>query len=423
MPPMFGGLRRWLHRRNNQGTNDSMNSNFVLRPPPPSLPGSTPSSRRVSLASASLLPLSLALADQTTVQQVPIIPVAAFEIVPGAEDSDAGEDHEDISDSNESEKHIKHPSEAKRGNGNVVKGSDESTTAPKTNASDSVTQPSLLAPPSPSGLFALAAILQRRRGSSATVSSWLDDESIYDEAEVRSALPSFALPIDVDTSSTATRSAEPFLQHMPPKAAPAELDVEIASSVNSGSDIYIMQERRVVVIALDSADTTPLKWILEHTILQPKRDLVVVVNVRPSILISPLHQVEHIAERIEHDNKKVAHGFLKNQIQILFKHQILAKGLAMRGDPRHEIVKTVRELNADMVILGPHTHLHKQTLAWMNASAAAKRSKRGLQNTSKVTPSTVASPAILEKEGLGSVSDYVVRHAPCAVLVAKDKNL
>ena len=55
------------------------------------------------------------------------------------------------------------------------------------------------------------------------------------------------------------------------------------------------------------------------------------------------------------------------------------------GDPGHEIIRTAKELNTDLIVLG--THGHK---GWKRFT-------------------------------LGSVAELVVRHAPCAVLTVRPK--
>ena len=55
------------------------------------------------------------------------------------------------------------------------------------------------------------------------------------------------------------------------------------------------------------------------------------------------------------------------------------------GDPSHEIVCIAEELNADLIVLGTHDHT-----GW-------------------------------ERFTLGSVAEFVVRHAPCAVLTIRPK--
>ncbi|ORY48605.1 hypothetical protein BCR33DRAFT_39824 [Rhizoclosmatium globosum] len=97
---------------------------------------------------------------------------------------------------------------------------------------------------------------------------------------------------------------------------------------------------------------------------------------------------------IEDDNKKSSHGFLKTQIEVLANHAIPAKGLALRGDPRRSIIRTIYELDADLLILGPH---HQEN--------------------------AVSLPVSAGKRGLGSVSDYVLRNAACSVLIAKEKQM
>ncbi|KAJ3025771.1 UNVERIFIED_CONTAM: hypothetical protein HDU68_006705 [Siphonaria sp. JEL0065] len=391
-------FRNWTRRRNNTvaisgsaGSSSTLNELAAVKPPPPSLPGI----RRFSLAGSSGTNLQLlGLTD------APVIPVAAFEIVPGAEDSD-GED--DSANGQHNENHNQQSELQNDGNNNSLGSNDENTG--KTN----ITNLTSNAPSFSNGLLALAAILQRRRGSSATVSSWMEDQSIYDEAEVRSALPCLAISNDNETSSLEVLQKPAFGPPLDESTPLLSMSTTTGTPIVSPNTVSLAPifPKRVIVIALDTFDANPLQWTLANTILHPQRDLVVVLNVRPDVVISSavLEQTaggEGILGKIEDENKKTSHGFLKNQIQVLTSHEILAKGLALRGDPRHGIIKTLRELDADMLILGPHHEHHAQRL-WISSSQYQQLSSNatGL--------------------GLGSVSDYVLRNASCSVLIAKEK--
>ncbi|KAI8829347.1 hypothetical protein BJ741DRAFT_388698 [Chytriomyces cf. hyalinus JEL632] len=302
---MFEGIRRkW-----------SKKPVTPLKPPPPSLPGSSNLGlglRRFSTASSST-------GSNLDTANVPVIPIAAFEIVPGAEDSD-DDDDSSKSNSNSLEGGTDGDTEDTEGTENRHEPQRSGTAASSVTAAKAESQDPVqnqgLNVTNASGLFALAALISTRRGSSATVSSWLDDDDIYDEAEVRSALPCCALP-----------------------QTPTEI-VQSLESEQHASETHTLQntashKKRVVVIALDSADANPLQWALD-TMLQPI-DLVVVVNVRPFRSV---------------DSKDVAHGFLKSQVLLLAQSRIPAKGLAMCGDARYEIVKTAQELSADLLVVG-----------------------------------------------------------------------
>ncbi|TPX54395.1 hypothetical protein CcCBS67573_g09579 [Chytriomyces confervae] len=315
---MFEGIRRkW-----------SKKPVTPLKPPPPSLPGSNLGLglRRFSTASSST-------GSNLDTANVPVIPIAAFEIVPGAEDSD-NDDDSSKSNSNSLEGGTDGDTEDTEGTENRHEPHRSGTaassiTAAKAESQDPVQNQGLNAG-NTSGLFALAALISSRRGSSATVSSWLDDNEIYDEAEVRSALPCCALP---QTPIEIVQSEVP-IQH-----ASAPLESEQRASATHTLQSTASLKKRVVVIALDSSDVKPLQWALD-TMLQPI-DLVVVMNVRP------------VREReASVDSKDVAHGFLKSQVLLLAQSRIPAKGLAMCGDARYEIVKTAHELGADLLVVG-----------------------------------------------------------------------
>ncbi|KAJ3228007.1 hypothetical protein HDU81_006374 [Chytriomyces hyalinus] len=304
-PTLFEGIRRKWSKR----------PVTPLKPPPPSLPGSSSTNNIIELGLRRFSTASSSTGSNLDTVNVPVIPIAAFEIVPGAEDSDNDDDGSSKSNSNSLEGGTDgdtEDTEGSSGDGRDPQRSGtaaSSVTAAKTENQDPVQNQALNAA-NPSGLFALAALISTRRGSSTTVSSWLDDDEIYDEAEVRSALPCCALP-QTHGEIIQTHSLENTVSH----------------------------KKRVIVIALDSTDAKPLQWALD-TMLQPV-DLVVVVNVRP------------VREReASVDGKDVAHVFLKSQVQLLGQSLIPAKGLAMCGDARYEILKTAHELGADLLVVG-----------------------------------------------------------------------
>ncbi|KAJ3265702.1 hypothetical protein HDU77_004232 [Chytriomyces hyalinus] len=341
---MFEGIRRkW-----------SKKPVTPLKPPPPSLPGSNLGLglRRFSTASSST-------GSNLDTANVPVIPIAAFEIVPGAEDSD-NDDDSSKSNSNSLEGGTDGDTEDTEGTENRHEPhrsgtAASSVTAAKAESQDPVQNQGLNAG-NTSGLFALAALISSRRGSSATVSSWLDDNEIYDEAEVRSALPCCALP---QTPIEIVQSEVP-IQH-----ASAPLESEQRASATHTLQSTASLKKRVVVIALDSSDVKPLQWALD-TMLQPI-DLVVVMNVRP------------VREREASVNSKdVAHGFLKSQVLLLAQSRIPAKGLAMCGDARYEIVKTAHELGADLLVVGHQSvGLNAQTKCGDELGSVCEKDFRG----------------------------------------------
>ncbi|KAI9344276.1 histone acetyltransferases subunit 3-domain-containing protein [Obelidium mucronatum] len=257
---------------------------------------------KVTIPTESIYPTATAAAVSAAV----LFHVAAFEIVPGAEDSDGEDDSAEGGSTNnnrhvqQSELHHHHQNHSHHhhhqngdqqlDNQDSQNNSDENTG--KTNATTTTLS---------NGLLALAAILQRRRGSSATVSSWMEDQSIYDEAEVRSALPCFAL---MGGDQTETSSLE-VLQQPAPRLPPPTHSSQAPLLKSLQQPISVVPPKRVIVIALDSSGFA-LRGYLEIA--------VVVLNVRPDVVISSavLEANGGIAVKIEDD--------------------ILAKGLALRGE-------------------------------------------------------------------------------------------
>lgn len=91
----------------------------------------------------------------------------------------------------------------------------------------------------------------------------------------------------------------------------------------------------------------------------------------------------YVATWLSIQNRKESHSLLHYYVDIL-KHQgFNAKAIALRGDPRDELVRKVKELHADTLILGC----------------------RGL--------------GMVKRALLGSLSDYCVHHCECPVVVVK----
>ncbi|KAJ3203838.1 hypothetical protein HDU82_006277 [Entophlyctis luteolus] len=117
-----------------------------------------------------------------------LIPEVAFEVIDGAEDDDEAPEPHTVDDATGT---AGAASGTKGGDTESATANDSTNDAANDIAND-VTQATLSM--HSSGLIAslLAAALNRRRGSSSSSLSWLEDTCIYDEAEVRSALPSAA---------------------------------------------------------------------------------------------------------------------------------------------------------------------------------------------------------------------------------------
>ncbi|TPX50688.1 hypothetical protein SeLEV6574_g00752 [Synchytrium endobioticum] len=155
---------------------------------------------------------------------------------------------------------------------------------------------------------------------------------------------------------------------------------------------------RTVVVALDTSPSSDyaFTWAVDNFI-KPDTDLVVLINVRPVATIPGPYdmdftgitatvvqvQTDYLTQMEDH-NRAASHALLQTYGVRLKKNNIACKAIAMRGDPRDEIARKVSELNADVLVIG----------------------SRGL--------------GPVKRTFLGSVSDYLVHHVHCAVLVVRD---
>ncbi|KAJ1553013.1 hypothetical protein HK096_009559 [Nowakowskiella sp. JEL0078] len=149
------------------------------------------------------------------------------------------------------------------------------------------------------------------------------------------------------------------------------------------------QHKRILCIALDSSThgEHAFNYCLEN--IAKKDDLIVLLNVRPipsyplSFGLSPYGDVTEWIDDVEEKAKNDSHILLKRFGANVLKKEISCRAIALRGDPREEIISKVNELNPSLLVIG----------------------SRGL--------------GTFQRTFLGSVSDYAVHHANCAVLVSK----
>ncbi|KAJ3379615.1 hypothetical protein HDU84_006524, partial [Entophlyctis sp. JEL0112] len=179
MPALFSSaFWWWLPRRPD-----------ASQSPPQWTPNSAlPHLRRFSLPAAASVPTSPVMTPQNIPGDAQVIPEVAFEVIDGAEDDDEAPEPHTVDDATGT---AGAASGTKGGDTESATANDSTNDAANDIAND-VTQATLSM--HSSGLIAslLAAALNRRRGSSSSSLSWLEDTCIYDEAEVRSALPSAA---------------------------------------------------------------------------------------------------------------------------------------------------------------------------------------------------------------------------------------
>ncbi|KAJ3102559.1 hypothetical protein HDU97_000428 [Phlyctochytrium planicorne] len=146
---------------------------------------------------------------------------------------------------------------------------------------------------------------------------------------------------------------------------------------------------RVVLLAVDASSFSEyaVQWAMENY-LRPLTDLVVLVNVRPLLATpGPFGSVYDFQEFIltaEEQQRTESHRILQDFVRLLRKNKICSKAIAMKGDPREEIVKKAEEILPDSVVIG----------------------SRGLGPVKRTL--------------LGSVSDYCIHHVTsCPVIVVK----
>ncbi|KAI8088643.1 uncharacterized protein BX664DRAFT_372762 [Halteromyces radiatus] len=141
---------------------------------------------------------------------------------------------------------------------------------------------------------------------------------------------------------------------------------------------------RVILISIDksSADYI-LKWALINFI-QPQKDLVVLVNTRRiDAAVGPYVNPSGFVEELDSSKREASISLLKENARKLRDQHIACQAIALIGDPEEEIIRKVKEIKADVLLMGSR--------------------KLGA----------------IKRAFLGSVSDYCVHHCPCAVVIAR----
>ncbi|ORZ19324.1 hypothetical protein BCR42DRAFT_449089 [Absidia repens] len=141
---------------------------------------------------------------------------------------------------------------------------------------------------------------------------------------------------------------------------------------------------RVVVISIDESSA---KYILEWALsnfLQPQRDLVVLVNTRRlDAAVGPYVNPSGFVEELDSSKREASVALLKENARFLREKELACQAIALIGDPKEEIIRKVKEIRADVLLMG----------------------SRNL--------------GTVKRAFLGSVSDYCVHHCPCAVVIAR----
>ncbi|KAI9275986.1 hypothetical protein BY458DRAFT_141536 [Sporodiniella umbellata] len=141
---------------------------------------------------------------------------------------------------------------------------------------------------------------------------------------------------------------------------------------------------RVIMVCLDdeSAETT-FHWALDNFIV-PHKDLIVLVHVRAvDIPVAPYINTTGYIDDVAEERREMSHRLLKRYAHNLYNKKIACKAISMVGEPKVELLRKCEEIKTDVVLMGARK------------MGAIKRTL------------------------LGSVSDYLVHHAPCTVIVSK----
>jgi nucleotide-binding universal stress UspA family protein len=100
----------------------------------------------------------------------------------------------------------------------------------------------------------------------------------------------------------------------------------------------------------------------------------------------PLMEMQSQAEVIRMEDARTS-AALDQAIKVCQQVGVQATSRMEWGDPKHTICQIAKEINCDLIVVGSHGY------------------------------------GVIERVLLGSVSDYVVHHAHCPVLVIRDDNL
>ncbi|KAI8335382.1 hypothetical protein BC941DRAFT_472031 [Chlamydoabsidia padenii] len=141
---------------------------------------------------------------------------------------------------------------------------------------------------------------------------------------------------------------------------------------------------RVVVISIDKSSAAYiLEWALANFI-HPSRDLVVLVHTRRiDPALGPYINPSGFVEELDSQKREESVALLKEYVHWLREKNIACQAIALIGDPKEEIIRKVKEIKADILVMGSR----------------------------KLGP--------FKRAFLGSVSDYCVHHCPCAIVIAR----
>ncbi|KAJ1552321.1 hypothetical protein HK405_011781, partial [Cladochytrium tenue] len=146
---------------------------------------------------------------------------------------------------------------------------------------------------------------------------------------------------------------------------------------------------RVIAVAVDASPYSAyaFDWAVQN-IIRPATDQVVLLNVRPNVSVPAVYGTLYVDfskdfEKLEAANRKESHDLLRAFAARVPPGKFNLRGVALRGDPRDELAYKVKDIGADMLIIG----------------------SRGL--------------GAIKRTFLGSVSDYLVHHLSIPVIIPR----
>ncbi|KAJ3219724.1 hypothetical protein HK099_004619 [Clydaea vesicula] len=155
------------------------------------------------------------------------------------------------------------------------------------------------------------------------------------------------------------------------------------------NDTHDQKPHRIIAIAIDQSNCADyaFNWAVKN-LINPETDQVVLLNVRPYITAPILYATIMTDKgdqysKTDEANKIYSHNLIRKYAEILIKQKVKCKGVALRGDPREEIVYKVDNLKADVLVVGSRG---------MNA---------------------------FKRAFVGSTSDYCVHNCHCTVIIPR----
>ncbi|KAJ3107247.1 hypothetical protein HDU97_004667 [Phlyctochytrium planicorne] len=194
------------------------------------------------------------------------------------------------------------------------------------------------------------------------------------------------------TNNTLPSSLAPAVANNVPRTPPPSVHEEIFEKPTE-------KPRRIICVAVDGSDHSKyaFRWALDNLIHKPSesnvQDQVVLLNCRKyysnsfrsldtlgDLSVGDSHSNDWF-DNLEEANKAESHALLKKFGAAVLELNIPCRAIALRGDSREEIVAKADELGASVIVVG----------------------SRGLSPLKRVV--------------LGSVSDYIIHHAHCTVII------